>query len=92
VSATAPPTLHILRSTALGARNRTVHVFAVTPYENVVAAWDLRRRDLAEFQRSAQLNVLVGGSKGDVGGGYAVHFSSFTYFESLIKFYTQLAR
>ena len=36
--------------------------------ENVVATWDLRRRgDLAEFKRSVQPNVLIGGGKGKVG-------------------------
>lgn len=89
-SATAPPTLHIPCLTALLAQNRTVHVFAVNPYENVVATCDLRR-GLAEFKRLLQPNLLVGGGKGSVGGEYAFHFSSFMYFESLIEFYMQLA-
>jgi len=35
--------------------------------ENIVATWDLRRRDLAEFKKSVQPSVLVDGGKGKVG-------------------------
>jgi hypothetical protein len=43
--------------------------------ENVVATWGLTgRRDLVEFNRSAQATVLVGTGKGKIGRECIFHF------------------
>jgi hypothetical protein len=39
----------------------------------VVATWDLRRRDLAEFKRLVQTTVLVGSGKGKIGRESVFH-------------------
>ena len=41
--------------------------------ENVVATWDLRMRDSAEFKRSVQATVLVGSGIGNIGRECVFH-------------------
>ena len=41
--------------------------------ENVVAIWDLKRRDSAEFKRSVQATVLVDRGIGNIGRECVFH-------------------
>ena len=51
--------------------------------ENVIATWDLRRRDQAELKRSVQPTVSVGSSTGKTDRVCISFF--FIYFESWIE-------
>ena len=60
--------------------------------ENVVATWDLGKRDLAEFKKSVQPTVLVGSDKGKIDRVcISFFFLSVPNHESSANFFFKLA-